>query len=123
MKLRCRPIYAFLFCLGMMFSAVTLTAQNSLSLDGEWRFRTDREDVGVQQRWFDQSLTDRIQLPGSMPEQNIGDDITLTTKWTGSIYDSSFYFNPKTEKFRQPGNIFIPFWLTPKKHYVNAAWY
>ncbi|PZX18647.1 glycosyl hydrolase family 2 [Breznakibacter xylanolyticus] len=123
MKLRCRPIYAFLFCLGMMFSAVTLTAQNSLSLDGEWRFRTDREDMGVQQRWFEQSLTDRIQLPGSMPEQNIGDDITLTTKWTGSIYDSSFYFNPKTEKFRQPGNIFIPFWLTPKKHYVNAAWY
>ncbi|MBS1566284.1 MAG: beta-glucuronidase, partial [Bacteroidetes bacterium] len=48
---------------------------------------------------------------------------TLTTKWTGSIYDSSWFFQPRLAKYRQPGNIKIPFWLTPNKEYVGAAWY
>ena len=56
--------------------------------------------------------------------QNLkGDDITLQTKWTGSIYDSSFFFNPRLVKYRQPDHLKIPFWLTPAKHYVGAAWY
>lgn len=58
-----------------------------------------------------------------MAENGKGDDITLHTAWTGSIYDSSFYFNPRLAKYRQPGNIHIPFWLTPAKHYIGAAWY
>jgi hypothetical protein len=56
--------------------------------------------------------------------QNLkGDDITLKTKWTGSIYDSSWFYNPHMAKYRQPGNLKIPFWLTPPKHYTGAAWY
>ena len=58
-----------------------------------------------------------------MAENLKGDDITLKTKWTGSIYDSSFYYNPRMAKYRQPGNIKLPFWLTPPKHYTGAAWY
>jgi len=58
-----------------------------------------------------------------MAENGKGNDITLKTKWTGSIYDSSYYFNPRLAKFRQPGNIKIPFWLTPAKHYTGPAWY
>ena len=27
------------------------------------------------------------------------------------------------EKYRQPGNIKVPFFLQPEKHYVGAAWY
>jgi hypothetical protein len=98
-------------------------AQQKISLAGEWNFSLDHSDVGVKEQWFNQSLKDKIRLPGSLAEQGKGDEITLNTKWTGSIYDSSFYFNPALEKFRQPGNIHIPFWLTPVKHYVGASWF
>ncbi len=97
--------------------------EDSISLKGEWRFEIDRTDKGVAEKWFARELTDRICLPGSMAENGKGDEITLQTKWTGSIYDSSFYFSPRYAKYRQPGNIYIPFWLTPAKHYTGAAWY
>ena len=29
----------------------------------------------------------------------------------------------RTEKYRQPGNIKVPFCLQPEKHYVGVAWY
>ena len=41
----------------------------------------------------------------------------------GSLYDSSYYYNPYMEKYRKEGNIKFPFFLTPDKHYVGAAWY
>lgn len=107
---------------------IALLAMNSLKADviplqGTWKFEIDREDKGVDGKWFSRNLADQIKLPGSMAENRKGDPITLETKWTGSIYDSSFYFNPRLEKYRQPGNIHIPFWLTPATHYVGAAWY
>ncbi len=100
----------------------TIHAQE-ISLAGEWQFATDPTNTGVNDKWFSHPLRETIKLPGSMAENHKGDDITLETKWTGSIYDSSFFFRPALEKFRQPGNIKIPFWLTPAKHYVGAAWY
>lgn len=94
-----------------------------LSLAGTWRFAVDREDRGVADKWFTHTLSDRIQLPGSMAENGKGDEVTLQTKWTGTIYDSSFFFRSAYAAFRQPGNVKIPFWLTPVKHYVGVAWY
>ena len=94
-----------------------------INLEGNWQFQMDRNDEGVTGKWYNKNLSDVIKLPGSMAEFLKGDEITLKTKWTGSIYDSSFYFIPRLEKYRQPGNIHIPFWLTPAKHYVGAAWY
>ena len=99
------------------------SSSQQMSLAGEWRFAIDRDDVGVNQKWFSQKAPDVIHLPGTMTENGKGDDITLQTKWTGSIYDSSFFFRPSLAKYRQPGNIKIPFWLTPAKHYVGVAWY
>ena len=95
----------------------------TISLQGVWQFKIDRDDKGITEKWYLQKLDDQIKLPGSMAQNLKGDDITLQTKWTGSIYDSSFYFNPHLAKYREPGNIKIPFWLTPAKHYVGAAWY
>lgn len=62
-------------------------------------------------------------LPGSLTTNGIGDDITLTTPWTGQIVDSSFYKNPEYARFRQPDNMKVPFWLQPVKYYKGAAWY
>lgn len=58
-----------------------------------------------------------------MAERLKGDEITLRTQWTGSIYDSSFFFRPSLAKYRTGGNLKIPFWLTPARHYVGRAWY
>ena len=68
-------------------------------------------------------MNDFINLPGSMPEKLKGDEVTAKTQWTGSLYDSSYYYNPYMEKYRKEGNIKFPFFLTPDKHYVGAAWY
>ena len=110
-------------CLVLFLLFCSFTSKQTLPLNGKWKFQTDPQDKGVKERWFSHSLSETIKLPGSMAENLKGDDITLKTKWTGSIYDSSFYFNPRLAKYRQEGNIKIPFWLTPAKHYVGAAWY
>lgn len=109
----------------LMTVLVTLSSfkNDEINLEGNWHFEIDRNDEGITQKWYNRNLADVIKLPGSMAEFLKGDAITLKTKWTGSIYDSSFYFTPRLEKYRQPGNIHIPFWLTPAKHYVGAAWY
>ncbi len=103
--------------------AVAAGQNRSISLSGEWAFQMDREDKGVREEWFDRTLNDRISLPGSMPEKLKGDDVTVRTKWTGSLYDSSYYFNPYMEKYRIDGKVKLPFFLTPDKHYVGVAWY
>jgi hypothetical protein len=95
----------------------------TIPLAGTWKFQSDPGDRGITEKWYTKHLTDQIQLPGSMAENGKGDPITLQTKWTGSIYDSSFFFNPRLAKYREPDNLHIPFWLTPAKHYLGAAWY
>jgi lysophospholipase L1-like esterase len=118
-------ILACLFVGLMMTPFISLSAQEPLCLDlsGEWQFQTDRSDEGEQQKWFQNKLDDVINLPGSMPEKLKGDDVTIHTQWTGSLYDSSFFFNPAMEKYRMDGNVKLPFFLTPDKHYVGVAWY
>ena len=98
-------------------------SKNTISLKGMWQFQTDPEDIGIQQNWYQSKLNDVINLPGSMRDNNKGDKVTLNTKWTGSIYDSSWYFRKDMAKYRQKGNLKFPFWLTPNRHYVGVAWY
>jgi hypothetical protein len=58
-----------------------------------------------------------------MAENGKGDEVTLKTDWTGEIIDRSYFTDKKYEKYRQPGNIKIPFWLKPVKYYKGPAWY
>ena len=105
-------------------SILTVTGQsNALDLSGKWDFQIDREDTGVKEQWFRKILEDHINLPGSMPEKLKGDEVTVHTQWTGSLYDSSYYFNPYMEKYRMEGQVKLPFFLTPDKHYVGVTWY
>ena len=94
-----------------------------VSLAGTWRFALDRRDVGVAERWAERSLDGSIALPGDLAERGFGDEVTLDTKWTGSIFDRSYFTAPEYAKYREPGNIKIPFWLQPDRHYVGPAWY
>jgi len=98
-------------------------AQDVISIAGRWSFAVDAQDQGIQKAWYRQPLPDKIQLPGSMLENSKGDKVSLNTKWTASIYDSSWYFNPRMAKYRNQPLPMFPFWLTPKYHYTGAAWY
>ncbi|MBR1788293.1 MAG: beta-glucuronidase [Bacteroidaceae bacterium] len=111
-----------LICLSSLLVCY-VNAQNLIDLSGSWQFAIDRQDVGIKEHWYQKDLDDYIYLPGSMPENGKGDNPTLTTQWIGSLYDSSFYFNPEMEPYRRAENIGFPFFLTPKKHYVGTAWY
>jgi hypothetical protein len=100
-----------------------VAAAESQSLAGHWRFALDREDVGIAQGWFSRHLDGTVQLPGSLPAQGIGDDVTVDTKWTGGIVDRSFFTEPEFARYREPGHVKVPFWLQPEKYYAGAAWY
>lgn len=115
---------ATILCL-LILHSILFFSENSktISLAGKWNFAIDQDGVGINESWFKRILTDDIYLPGSMTENGKGFDISLSTKFTGSIYDSSWYFNPKMEKYRKLDNLKMPFWLTQSKHYVGQAWY
>lgn len=123
MQIQVNRIFKVLIGIVFIFLSTVETHAQSISLAGKWRFKIDAKDEGIKGKWYSSVLPETINLPGSMAENLKGDDITLKTKWTGSIYDSSYFFHPRLEKYRKPGNLKIPFWLTPAKHYVGSAWY
>ncbi len=96
---------------------------DKFSLAGEWKFKIDSLDKGIEQQWFAQEFNETVMLPGSMAENGKGEEVTLKTDWTGDIVDQSYFTDKKYEKYRQPGNIKIPFWLKPVKYYKGVAWY
>lgn len=97
--------------------------EGSIGLGGEWRFALDREDRGVADRWFARDLDGAVKLPGSLAVQRIGDEVGTNTAWTGGINDRSWFEAPEYAKYREAGNVKIPFWLQPERVYVGAAWY
>lgn len=97
--------------------------EKELSLAGEWRFMLDTNDQGIQQEWYNRELESVITLPGSLQAQGFGNDVDVNTPWTGQIVDHSWYNAPQYAKYREKGNIKVPFWLNPEKHYVGVAWY
>jgi hypothetical protein len=119
-------------CLALTSASVVLTqvlltpvafAGAPISLAGTWRFQLDREDVGLNERWFARTLPGKVRLPGSLPAQGIGDPVTVDTQWTGEIVDRSFFTAPAYSPYRQPGYVKVPFWLQPQKYYAGATWY
>ncbi|MBW7890293.1 MAG: beta-galactosidase [Chitinophagaceae bacterium] len=118
--------YSFILSLILLSccSYPRLSAQSrQILLSGEWSFRADPMDIGIGSEWYQQQFSEKIILPGSMTTNNKGNDIDVNTPWTGSIFDSSWFIKPEYAKYREPGNIKVPFWLQPIKYYKGAAWY
>jgi len=110
----------------MLMTLLPISAQNpqqSINLAGEWKFAIDFNDQGITEKWYTKSLTDRVNLPGSMSTNGKGLEVTPQTKFVGGIADSSYYKKPEYAKYRVQGNIKIPFWLQSEKYYQGAAWY
>lgn len=81
-------------------------------ISGVWQFTTDST------KW-----NQNVVLPGSMASNDLGEDVTVTTDWTGGIVDSSFFTSDQYAVYRRPGNVKVPFWLQPVKYYKGVAWY
>jgi len=112
-----------------LFTTVVMTmafvnAQNVIDLQGRWQLSAVENSVqSVEHNAPDDDYKGTVTLPGSMLTNEKGDNVSLDTRWTGSIYDSSFYFNPYMAKYRVEGNMKFPFFLTPNKHYIGHAIY
>ena len=102
-----------LILLSSIICCACSNTQNTIDLSGEWQVTTDSAN------WTGTILT----LPGSLTSNGIGDEISLSTPWTGTIVDSSYFKTDEYAAYRQNGNIKVPFWLQPTHYYKGAAWY
>jgi hypothetical protein len=117
MKSWCIAILVGIFCLSLHAS------ENTISLAGQWRFHLDSSDVGLKEQWQDRTLAEKIKLPGSLTEQGFGERPSAETKWMSGI-GAKLLSQPKYAPYLQSKENFkTPFWLTPERHYVGAAWY
>lgn len=87
-----------LFALCCMLNAKAQT----ISLEGEWRYRLDASDKGIKEQWFNQSFENKIKLPGTLDDAGVGNPTALTA-------DS---LNKETLLM-----------LTRKHSYIGPAWY
>ena len=124
MKFKQICLFSSLLLLSIYADARQGEVVERIDLSGKWHFA--QGDVPT--------YRDVVVLPGSMLTNGKGDDVCTHTQWTGSLYDSSFYFNPYMQKYRMEetlangrhkplGTMKFPFFLTPDKHYVGNAWY
>jgi len=120
-----KTIHILTICLCLLaLNACIDTQQKEIDMAGDWNFKIDSLDLGETENWFTSTLDDVVKLPGSMVENGKGNDIAVNTNWTGNMWnDSLWYKDPRMKKYRQKGNVKIPFWLQPVKDYKGAAWY
>ncbi|MEP7278319.1 MAG: sugar-binding domain-containing protein [Bacteroidota bacterium] len=116
-------MYSRAFYFAVLLLTYINAAAQKIDLSGEWLFAIDKYDKGIKEHWFLKALNEKVVLPGSMATNGKGYDVTVNTKWMGQIVDSSYFKKDEYKKYRQPGNIKIPFWLQPLKYYAGAAWY
>lgn len=69
-------VYRLLVILSAMIAPTAATAQ-VINLAGEWRFRLDAANKGLEEKWFDEVLPDRIVLPASCEEKGFGIQATV----------------------------------------------
>ena len=117
-----KKIIGFLFLI--VFVGCTTNKSSNIDLSGEWQFKLDTGDIGVSESWYGKNtFSETLIFPGSLQEQGFGEDVSIDTKWTGNVVDRSWYDSPVYAKYREEGNIKVPFWLNPEKHYVGVVWY
>ncbi|MCH5376653.1 MAG: beta-galactosidase, partial [Planctomycetes bacterium] len=64
------PLLLAVFLVG--WSNLAAADEAAIPLAGEWGFRLDAADVGVEEEWFCQQFEDTVQLPGTTDENQKG---------------------------------------------------
>jgi len=97
-------------------------AADEIDLAGTWRFQLDVKDEGGTQRWYATTFVNELRLPGSLQHQGFGERPSRQSDWTGGI-GVGLLDDPRFHRYVQSEDFQCPFWLTPRRHYVGAAWY
>jgi hypothetical protein len=107
-----------------MVQSITSLCASTVDMSGTWGFALDRQDAGQTEAWYKKKdFTDTIRLPGSLQEQGYGDKPSAKTVWkTGDNY-KNLLDTPRFSEYIHAEDYKSPFWLTPNRHYVGAAWY
>ena len=94
----------------------------TISLAGEWcvRATAERTTAGNVPVFRADAV---VRLPGALAAQGVGEDISVNTPWVGSIFDPAWFTEPEYARWREPGNIKVPFWLQPEKYFRGVARY
>ena len=96
----------------------------SIDLAGDWQYRLDPGETGEQDHWYAQDFGNhKVPLPAALRDHRIGTVPSLDTRWTGGIFDSSWYYLPEMARYRETDPPMFPFWLTPVSRYVGKAWF
>ena len=107
-------LFLLLFCLPAAVPGESApdptTSAASISLSGTWNLSS-------------RLPAKTIVLPGSLLTNDLGDEVTPQTRWTGSLYDSSYFYNPFMRPYREAGRMKFPFFLTPNRHFVGEVTY
>lgn len=75
-------------------SAHADAVRETIPLGGEWDFQLDGEERGIEEEWFNKSLNDTIQLPGTTDEakkgikntKRVDDRLSRPWKWIGAAW-------------------------------------
>ncbi|MEM9856677.1 MAG: sugar-binding domain-containing protein [Bacteroidota bacterium] len=115
---------------GVLFAVIAFSCaeekRQKIDLEGNWMVTLDSLDVGEAEQWWQSDHTNAVvaKFPGSLNENDLGNEISVETQWTGNMWnDSAWYKDDKMKEYRQKGNVKIPFWLSPNKVYYGPAWY
>jgi hypothetical protein len=91
-----------LVCTCFLLCHFAKAQSESISLAGTWTLKLDSMNVGLQQKWYDQSFSQQITLPGTLDDAGIGATPSLSTD---SLYKA------------------VLMSLTRRHRYVGVAWY
>jgi hypothetical protein len=67
----------FILIVGFLFQLSCTSVEHKpirekIDLAGVWQFALDSAEIGIQEKWFEKELTEKVKLPGSLDENNIG---------------------------------------------------
>lgn len=110
--------------LASMAAAPHATAQTeAVSLAGTWRLAPDPDASGTDSiRKLGLTQTADVWLPGSLQAQGHGDLPRMDSPWVGDTRPAE-WARDEYAPYRSDDNFKMPFWLTPDRVFVGAAWY
>ena len=106
-----------------LLAACGQQSKQEINLSGEWKFQIDSLDQGITEKWYNQELSESVQLPGSMVENGKGIPVGPHTKWVGNLRNKTWFEHENYKPYLSDDEYLFPYWLISDKHYNGAAWY
>lgn len=90
---------------------LSAAAQDVWDLSGTWRLQIPQADT-------------LVSLPGSLPQQHIGDLTSVETPWKYTNYDSAYFKSPEYAPYRGKGeDLKMLYFFTPTHYFCGTATY